>query len=239
LLQACLNGGRTKLFHPAVPCTPNELAEDGQAVVAAGAQELHIHPRGPDGLESLDPDDVAAALQAIRARIPDITLGVSTGWWIRPGGPSRKTCIRNWSTLPEYVSVNLVEDDAPEVMALCLERGVGVEAGLWSAKDAERFVGLTQAPNCLRVLIEINEQEEREGIAVAQAILTILDTSGSHIPRLLHGSEATMWSVYREAVRLGLDRRIGLEDGALLPSGDLAADNAALIDAARALTFSG
>jgi uncharacterized protein (DUF849 family) len=54
--------------------------------------------------------------------------------------------------------------------------------------------------------------------------------------RLLHGVEHTMWPFYREALRLKLDARIGLEDGRLLPSGTEAENNAALIRAACALT---
>jgi uncharacterized protein (DUF849 family) len=56
------------------------------------------------------------------------------------------------------------------------------------------------------------------------------------MPRLLHGAEHTMWPFYREALRLKLDARIGLEDGKLLPSGAEAENNATLIRAARALT---
>ncbi len=42
-----------------------------------------------------------------------------------------------------------------------------------------------------------------------------------------------MWPLYAESRRRGLDARIGLEDGATLPSGEVAKDNAALIEAAR------
>jgi len=52
---------------------------------------------------------------------------------------------------------------------------------------------------------------------------------------LLHGFESTMWPFYREALRLKLDARIGLEDGKRLPSGAEAENNAALIRAACAL----
>jgi uncharacterized protein (DUF849 family) len=45
-----------------------------------------------------------------------------------------------------------------------------------------------------------------------------------------------MWPFYREARRLKLDARIGLEGGKLLPSGTEAENNAALIRAACALT---
>ena len=67
MLQACLNGGRTRDFHPAVPLSADELAADAKAVIAAGAQQIHLHVRGADGKESLHPDDVAHTLAAVRA----------------------------------------------------------------------------------------------------------------------------------------------------------------------------
>jgi uncharacterized protein (DUF849 family) len=235
MLQACLNGNRDKAFHPAVPCTAQELARDAKAVVDAGAQELHVHPRDAAGRESLYPDDTAAALRAIRASVPGIPVGVSTGWWISPGGRARQEQIRAWRVLPDYVSINLIEEDAPDVIALALAQGIGIEAGLWSTRDAERFVQVADAPRCLRVLIEINEQDVAQGLDVAHGIIAILDRAGIRLPRLLHGSDATKWPLYREALRLRLDARIGLEDGALLPSGATAVGNADLIRTACAL----
>jgi uncharacterized protein (DUF849 family) len=163
-------------------------------------------------------------------------VGVSTGWWIAPGGRARQQHIRAWQVKPDYVSVNLIEQDAGEVIDLVLEKGIGVEAGLWSAADAEKFVAHPKARNCLRVLIEINEQDFLAGAEAARQIVEILEHAEIQLPRLLHGFESTMWPFYREALRLKLDARIGLEDGKLLPSGAEAENNAALIRAARALT---
>ena len=238
MLQACLNGGRTRAFHLAVPYSADELSADAWAVVSSGAHELHIHPRGADGLESLEAGDIAAALEAVRRSVPGIPVGVSTGAWIRPRGRARQRSIRGWSALPDYVSVNLVEDDAAEVIAFAVERGIGVEAGLRSVRDVERFLALPHAPRCLRALIEIFEQDEAEALTVARAVLARLEEARSPLPRLLHGSEATMWSLYREALRLGLDARIGLEDGNLLPSGETASGNADQIAAAAAMARS-
>ena len=235
MLQACLNGGRARGFHPALPITPEALARDAAAVAAAGAQALHVHPRDAAGEESLADGAIAAAVAAIRARAPGMPVGVSTGAWIAPGGRARHAAIAGWRTRPDYVSINLIEEDAPDVIALVLEREIGVEAGLWSARDAERFVVLPDARRCLRVLIEINEQSAAAGEAAALAIIAVLDRAGIGLPRLLHGLDATMWPMFRLARRLGLETRIGLEDGAYLPSGERAADNAALIAAARAL----
>ena len=62
LVQACLNGGRKHGYHPRLPLTPEALAADARACVRAGAAELHLHVRGPDGAESLTPAAVDATV---------------------------------------------------------------------------------------------------------------------------------------------------------------------------------
>jgi uncharacterized protein (DUF849 family) len=49
LLQAALNGDRTRRDHPAVPLSA-ELARDAAACVAAGAGAMHLHPRDDAGV---------------------------------------------------------------------------------------------------------------------------------------------------------------------------------------------
>jgi uncharacterized protein (DUF849 family) len=232
MLQACLNGGRTREFHTGVPYTAAELASDAVHAIAAGASELHIHPRGPDGAESLEPEVVAEAILAIRESVPGTPIGLSTHWRIPPGGLARQKPIERWQVLPDYVSVNLVEDDAAHVISLALGKGIGVEAGIWSVSDAERFVTLPDSKKCLRVLIEINEQDIDEGFAVATGIIGILERAKFKLPILLHGDEKSVWPMFREAMARGYDGRIGLEDGNDLPSGKKAVDNADIVRAA-------
>lgn len=232
MLQACLNGSRGKEFHAFTPLSPAELASDAAAAVAAGASELHVHPCNGDGAESLAADDVAAALEAIRARLPGVPVGISTHAGIAVGPAGRLAAVKGWKVLPDYVSVNLIEPDAPEMIELALSRGIGIEAGLWSAADAERFIALPQARKVLRILIEINEQDEAEGLEAAAAIRKVLARASLDVPVLQHGFDASKWPLYRDALLRGLDSRIGLEDGKFLPSGEEATDNAALIKAA-------
>jgi uncharacterized protein (DUF849 family) len=233
MLQACLNGNRTKTFNAGVPCTAEELARDARDVIKAGADELHLHPRDADGVETLEASHVAVTLAAIRQAVPAVAIGLSTHWAIPPGGVTRQRQISTWTTLPDYVSVNLAEIDAPQVIALALAKGIGVEAGLASVEDAHRFLALETAHRCLRVLIEIGEQDQREGCAVARAVIDVLGAAGVALPQLLHGYETTKWPLFRYAIALGLDTRIGLEDGDCLPTGATALDNAQLITAAR------
>jgi uncharacterized protein (DUF849 family) len=232
MLQACLNGSRGRDYNPAVPVTPEALARDAAACMAAGANEFHIHPRSSDGLESFAANDVGAALNAVRAAVPGVPVGISTREGILGQPAGRQRAFQAWEDLPDYVSVNLSEGDAPEVIRLMLKRGIGVEAGLATVADAERYVALAEAGSCLRVLIEIDEQESATALRVAHGIIAVLDRTHSKLPRQLHGFDASKWPMHAEALRLGLDQRIGFEDGGFLPDGRMALSNAELIAAA-------
>jgi uncharacterized protein (DUF849 family) len=117
----------------------------------------------------------------------------------------------------------------PDLLAL----GVGVEAGLASPAAAEAFVASRLAPRCLRVLLEPQEETVPEALATSASIEQVLSGAGITLPRLLHGTGVTTWPLLAEAARRGCDTRIGLEDTLLLPQGELAPDNAALVAAAR------
>ena len=232
MLQACLNGARGRDYSPALPLTPEALARDAAACLAVGTNEFHIHPRNADGRESFAARDIGAALEAVRASVPGVPIGVSTREGIMADPAARQRAFQAWEVLPDYVSVNLSEADAPEVISFMLKQGVGIEAGLATVADAERYVALPQAGSCLRVLIEIDEQESAAALRLAHGMIAVLDRAGSKLPRQLHGFDASKWVMHAEALRLGLDQRIGLEDGDLMPDGRIAGSNVELIAAA-------
>lgn len=234
MLQACLNGARSRQDHAKVPLSPDELAHDAAQVVAAGAAELHVHPRGPDGTETLDPEPTAAAVMAIRAKVPGIPVGLTTREGIRTDRSRGFDQMKAWRVLPDYVSVNLNEADAPEVMALMRSRGIGVEAGLATVADAERFVRLP-AQDCLRVLVEIDyEKDIAKAEILADDIIAILSAARITLPLLLHGFDDSVWPLYRKSLTRGIDARLGFEDSLYLPDGRIAQDNRDIIRAARA-----
>ncbi len=240
MLQACLNGARTKAEAAALPITAGELGADAVAVRAAGAEELHLHPRNAEGAESLSPEDVANALEAVRAASPGAPVGVGTGEDIAPGGRARLDHIRAWRDLPaparpDYASVNLVEADAPETMAALASVGVRIEAGLWSAEDARRLVSLGDAPAPLRLLVETIVDDPLEAAEIAQEVVAIVRENGLGAPILLHGFGGSAWPMAAMAKREGYDMRIGFEDTLLLPDGAPAASNRELVAAAAAL----
>ena len=67
------------------------------------------------------------------------------------------------------------------------------------------------------------------------AIHEIRDRAGVSAPRLQHGDGELTWILIEDAVRRGLDTRVGLEDTLYLPDGSRARDNADLVTAARNL----
>lgn len=229
MLQACLNGARpadTALL----PLTPEAVAADALACRAAGAGCLHIHPRDSQARESLAPKHVASHLRAVRAAVPGMAVGISTGDWIAPR-LGRLDDMRGWVERPDYVSGNLAEPDAPQVIALMAELGIAVELGLASEADLDRLAGLDLS-HALRAMIEMDSGALETVMPVAGRIFMRLRAMG--LPILLHGRDATAWAFVAAARDLGCDTRIGLEDCLHLPDGR-PADNAGLVAAATAM----
>lgn len=236
IVQACLNGARPPNFHPLLPLGVEAMARDAAASVAAGAAELHLHPRDADGRESLLA--VNETVSAVRRACPGTLIGVSTGAWIEGDELRTRDAIRRWNDacLPDYASVNLSEADAPAVMELLRQRGIGIEAGLASVADAERFVRLPERHRVFRVLVELDfEPDLRAAKALAEGILRTLEHAGVRRPILLHGCDATVWPFVELARIHGFSTRVGLEDGRHLPDGTTAFDNSALVAKAVAI----
>ncbi|QND14134.1 3-keto-5-aminohexanoate cleavage protein [Rhizobium leguminosarum bv. trifolii] len=234
IVQACINGARSSDFHPRLPLTIDAMVRDATASVAAGAAELHVHPREADGRESLVAVDDTVG--AIRRTCPGTLIGVSTGAWIEGDREKTRDAIRRWRVLPDYASVNLSEDDAPGIMQLLRQKGVGIEVGLASLADAERYIGLDDHEQVFRLLIELdNEQNLQRACDIANGIINVLRDSRVNRPILLHGFDDTVWPFVRMARELRYSTRIGLEDGKHLPDGTIANDNTALVTAAVAI----
>jgi uncharacterized protein (DUF849 family) len=131
--------------------------------------------------------------------------------------------------LPDYASVNLSEADAPAVVGLLDRMGVGIEAGLATVADAERFVSLPNRNQVLRILVEIEEQNSAKADATADGIETVLQRADILRPVLIHGFDATVWRFVSRARTNRLSTRVGLEDGRLLRNGRIASSNGELV----------
>jgi len=228
MVQVCLNGARGTGDGAVVPMSPGAMADSAAGAVAVGASDIHVHPKSPCGEDTLSAKAVAAALERIRSQVR-VPVGVTTGAWAEPDPAARLERIRSWTVLPDHASVNWHEPGAEEVAAALLDRGIGVEAGIWSGTEgAARFASSPLGPRVLRVLAEVTDPSPATAEDSALALLTALGAAHGR-PVLLHGEEGGAWPVLRLAGRLGLATRIGLEDTLVLPDGERAVSNAQLV----------
>jgi len=240
VIKAALNGRRTRAEHPSVPITPQELAASAKEAIAAGAQCIHYHVRGFTGLESLEPKDVALSLNAIRAAIPGVPIGVSTGAWILRDTQQRYALISQWKILPDFASVNFNEDGATGLAELIVSRNMQIEAGLSDLPGTETFLQSGLASQCLRLLVEPTEPKVDEVLKTLEGILALLGRASVKLPIVFHGLNELAWRMIDEAAARGFDTRVGFEDILTMPDGSVAPSNAALVaEAVRRMAQTG
>ena len=88
-----------------------------------------MHPKTADGVDSLLPEHVDAAVSAVRHAAPGLPLGVTTGFWALPDADARLRAVDGWTVLPDFASVNWHEPGSEDLARLLLSKGLGVEVG--------------------------------------------------------------------------------------------------------------
>lgn len=238
LLEACLNGARGLAEHPGIPRTPEELAAEALAAVEAGARVLHFHPYDDDGLETLAARPCEAAIRAVSASCPGVPISLSTSAEIEPDPRRRIELISAWTHQPELVTANQGEAGIIELCEVLVDRGIGIEAGLLSLADAQAFVRAGIAHKCTRVLVEPLDADPEAAVAHAAAMEQVLLDAGIDLEQVHHGDMVATWAVIARAIARGHGVRAGLEDGTVLPDGNLAEGNGALVRAAAQMLAS-
>jgi uncharacterized protein (DUF849 family) len=98
----------TKADNPSLPVTPDEIADDAERVVGAGAAVVHLHARDKNGAPSWKPDLYRRIVASVRALCPDVVVCVSTSG-------------RVFKAFEERAAVlDLAGDEKPELASLTL-----------------------------------------------------------------------------------------------------------------------
>lgn len=239
------NGGRrTKADHPALPITPDELADVAAASLDAGAAMIHVHVRDRDGHHLLDAEVYRAATAAIRASVGDrLVLQITSealGLY-RPEEQMRVVL----ETQPEAVSLalrELVPDPMHEAgFAAFLEtlrvEKVTPQIILYTPEEASYLAALTGRGlipfDNLPVLYVLG----RYAVGQTSRPADLLPFLAPGIPAARHwmvcafgGQEAACVTT---AALLGGHARVGFENNLFLPDGTLASGNQDLVVATR------
>lgn len=142
--------------------------------------------------------------------------------------------------LPDFASVNWHEPGSVRLAEHLLDRGVGIEAGLHTRESIAAWTRWPRRGETMRALLEVIEPLSAEsGLARARALVDAFHPWESAVPVLLHSEDVASWEVAREAARLGVDTRMGLEDTLFLADGTRASGNADLVRAALDLYAAG
>ncbi|MGI8855476.1 MAG: 3-keto-5-aminohexanoate cleavage protein [Thermomicrobiales bacterium] len=111
VIEAALNGGRSRREHPAVPIMPDEVADEARRCADAGAQVIHIHAQDADGAWSADPAWYRDTLRRIHAIAPGVLISITS---IRPANQPIAVILDLLTALsaapetkPHMISINL------------------------------------------------------------------------------------------------------------------------------------
>ncbi len=108
IIEAALNGGRSRDEHPGVPLTAEEIAAEARRCADAGASVVHVHARGGDGAWTADPEAYRRVIHAIRAAAPQVLVSITS---LRTHGVEaaavRALLDARGAALPDLMSVNL------------------------------------------------------------------------------------------------------------------------------------
>jgi uncharacterized protein (DUF849 family) len=231
LLKIALNGARPKFENQNIPQTIEEITKQVKEVCSLGYNVFHIHCYNENGIESLEPGDVERLVSSVKEISQGIQIGISTGDWIEPNLSGRSQLINSWKIIPDFVSVNMIEDNVIDICNVLIKKGVMIEAGLNEKKAAEIFMKSGIDEHCVRVLIEPESENYEEAIVTVNEIERVL--GGNQLPRLLHGFNKASWPLLREAKKREYGARMGMEDTIYNETGDVVQSNFELIKAAH------
>src|SRR4051794_21377215 len=98
----------TRAMTPHVPLTPEEIARDVAAAAGVGITSVHLHARDADGAPTWDREVYARIVGAVRDRVPDVLINVSTSG-------------RTWSELEKRADCLALDGDLkPDLASLTL-----------------------------------------------------------------------------------------------------------------------
>lgn len=255
VITCALTGVLTDPAQHAVPVTPEQMAQAAQEAYDAGATVVHCHYRqqgpGLGRFPTWDPNVVAQIDQAIRARVPQLVINMSTGV-MGPDVAAPVACMRR--IRPEMAALNagtlnylrtradgrwawaplLFDNPVEKIEAFVKvmnELGIVPECecfdtGIVRSVGLFEQVGLLKPPVHLSLVMGV-----ASGMPCKASWLPLLVEElpkGAHFQTILIGREE-VWPVHQRSAELGGHLRTGLEDTFYLPDGSRAASNGPLV----------
>ncbi len=239
-----------------IPYTPEEIADEAKRAYDAGASVVHIHARNADGSPTFEPAVFAEIKKEIRQRCP-IILNFSTGTiledvsqqiqYIRESRPEIAALnmgsmnYAKYSKKKKQFEFDMIFPNPYGKILKVLEvmNEVGVKPELecfdtgHTAGCAPLFdMGALKAPYQYSFIVNVlgGVPPMIESLQLQTKIMPA--GSDWEVIGISHGH----WRMLASALVLGGNIRTGLEDHLYLPSGEMAANNGAMVEVAARMT---
>jgi 3-keto-5-aminohexanoate cleavage enzyme len=245
IITAALTGAEvTREQQPALPITPEEIAQAAWECAQAGASIVHVHARRPDGSSTQEPAAYRAIIDAVRARC-DLIVQVSTGGAV---GMSADERVAPVTLRPEMAtlsmgSVNFGDDvflnlpaDTEHFLRAMRAHDVVPEFEIFDAgmlATLSRWVrkGLIAAPAHVDFVLGVPGGMP----GTPEALMYLRSQLPAGFSWTVAGIGAAQLPLAAMAVVLGGHVRVGFEDNIYLRRGERATSNAQFVERIAAL----
>ena len=245
IITAALTGAEvTREQQPALPVSPEEIAQAAADCVAAGAAIVHLHARRPDGSSTQEAAAYKAIIDAVRARC-DAIVQVSTGGAV---GMSAEERLAPVTLAPEMATLSLgsvnfggdvfVNHPADiEIFAKAMAaQGVKPELEIFDAgmmATAQRLLrkGLLAAPAHFDLVLGVPGAMP----GTPEALMYLRSQLPPGATWTVAGIGAAQLTLGAMAIALGGHVRVGFEDNIFFRKGELAGSNAQLVERIAAI----
>ena len=257
ILTAALTGVlTTRAQSPAIPYTPDEIAEEARRSVAAGASIVHIHARQDDGRPAYDVDTYARIDAAVRRECPDVIINYSTG----AVGVAREERVAHIAALrPDMAALNMGSmnyaiysakhkafyhdhvfanpfSDIIYFLEAMTNAGTRPEMECFDAGHIHNAaplidMGLLRPPYQFSLIMGVLGGIPGTTKHLVQQVDSL--PAGAHWQVI--GIGAQQWPLVAAAITLGGNVRVGLEDNLYIAPGQLARSNGELVARAAEL----
>jgi uncharacterized protein (DUF849 family) len=248
-------------MNPALPCTPEQIANDCLAAADAGAAMVHVHVRYPDGRPSMELEHYRDVVERIRNKNNALIINLTTG----PGGrfqpgdedpaiagprtnfltPARRvehvvalkpdvcTLDLNTMTFGQEVVIN-TPPNVTRMAEMIYDSGVKPEIELFDSGDIQLAQNLFESGVLKKPAMACLVHGVKYGFpATSQAMLYAMSSLPGQVDWTGFGIGRAAYPLLAQSWILGGNCRIGMEDTVHIAKGRLTSGNAELVEKAR------
>jgi len=251
IITCAITGAETtREAQPALPITPQEIADGAYEAYLAGASILHLHVRKDDGTPTQDVAIFKQAIDLIRAKC-DMVIETTTGGaaWMTPEERLQPVTLNPEMASLDCGTVNFGDEYIVNTLPIMRQfaremKAHGVRPTLECFDLGHVYAshmlikeGLLEAPYHYGLVLNVPGAAKYEPEVMEFMVRKLPE--GAHFTAFGVGGKANIDSIY-QTIALGGHIRVGFEDNIYYSKGRLAKSNAELVErAARIAKDSG